>query len=114
MIEYQRILEYRKTLWLSLMPAVERILKPFPALEFYFLSQQKCSTVMQMIFTNPCTELWLFFVHNISAIFDATVLKIEKQSISVLEVSSAIDERLQKQKHFCSKRSEDPGSPSTT
>lgn len=100
-VEYQRILGYGKTRWLSLMPAVERVLKLFPALKSYFLSEEKCPTLIRNFFENPCAELWLYFVHNIAAVFHATILRIEAQTVTALEVSSALDDLI----HKCTERS---------
>ncbi len=39
--EYKVLLSHSKTLWLSLFPCVDRILKMFDALKSYFLSIEK-------------------------------------------------------------------------
>ena len=100
-VEYQRILGYGKTRWLSLMPAVERVLKLFPALKSYFLSEEKCPTLIRNFFENNSAELWLYFVHNIAAVFHATILRIEAQNVTALEASSALDDLI----HKCTERS---------
>lgn len=41
-VEYQRLWGYSKPTWLASMPAVERVVKLFPALKAYFLSINKC------------------------------------------------------------------------
>ena len=46
-IEYQKLLEYSKTRWFALMPAVERVLKIYEALKSYFLSIEKCPTILK-------------------------------------------------------------------
>lgn len=85
-IEYQKLLSYSKTRWLDMMPAIERIIKMFPGLKSYFLSLDKCPVLLQAFFEDPSAELWLYFVHNQAASFQATVLQIENQTATCIEV----------------------------
>ena len=89
-IEYKQLLGYSKTRWLALMPAVERIIKLFPGLRSYFQSQSKCPVLLKTFFENPHAEIWLNFVHSQAATFQQVVLKIEGESISAVEVFSAV------------------------
>jgi hypothetical protein len=41
-VEYKQILGSVKTRWLSLQPAITRVISMCPALKSYFLSQGKC------------------------------------------------------------------------
>lgn len=58
--EYQKLLGYSKTRWLSLLPAIGKILKMYQQLKNYFLSIPKCSTILKSFSENPSSELWLF------------------------------------------------------
>lgn len=91
-IEYQKMLAYSKTRWLALMPAVERILKMFPALQSYFLSNDKCPLILRNFFESPASELWLLFIHSQAATFHSTVLKIEGQNVTVVEVVNVLED----------------------
>jgi hypothetical protein len=51
--EYKQILGSVKTRWLSLQPAITRLIYMFPALNSYFLSQEKCLMVMRKMFNEP-------------------------------------------------------------
>ena len=89
-IEYKQLLGYSKTRWLALMPSVERVLKLFPGLKSYFLSQKKCPVILRNFFENPQAEVWLYFVHCLAATFHQVVVKLECEHISSVEVTSEI------------------------
>lgn len=91
-VEYQRLLGYSKTRWLALMPAVERVLKLFPALKSYFLSIDKCPSLIKAFFEDACGELWLYFLHSQAAMFQATVLQIEGDSKTAVELHKALNQ----------------------
>ncbi|KAK8758592.1 hypothetical protein V5799_003777 [Amblyomma americanum] len=91
-VEYQRLLGYSKTRWLALMPAVERVLKLYPALKAYFLSIDKCPSLIKSFFEDPCGELWLYFLHSQAAMFESTVLQIEGDTKTAVEVYSALSQ----------------------
>ena len=86
-VHYQNLLGYTKTRWLALRPAVERILKLFKPLKTYFLSQDKCPSLLKQFFDDPFSEVWLYFVHSQSTVFHECTLKIESQKVSMMEVS---------------------------
>lgn len=90
--EYQKLLGYSKTRWLALMPAVERVLQLFVPLKNYFLSIEKCPTVLKNFFECPTSDLWLLFVHSQSVTFHTAVLMIEGQNISAIEAAKGIYE----------------------
>jgi hypothetical protein len=49
-VENKNILGHTKTRWLSLMPAVKRIVVVYQALASYFLSIEKCPTMLKTVF----------------------------------------------------------------
>jgi len=63
-VEFKNILGTVKTRWLSLLPAVTRILDLFPALKAYFLTQDKCPTILKQFFDNPVSITWLYFIQS--------------------------------------------------
>jgi hypothetical protein len=46
-VEYKQVLGSVKPRWLSLQPAITRVISMFPALKSYFLSQEKCPTMLR-------------------------------------------------------------------
>ena len=62
-VEYQRLLLHGNTRFLSLLPALERVLEMFEALKSYFNSQEHCPTIIRRCFENPAQDLYLWFVY---------------------------------------------------
>ena len=63
-IEYNKLLQHGNTRFLSLLPALERILNMFQGLKSYFCSQEQCPTVIKKFFENECREMYLQFVDS--------------------------------------------------
>lgn len=78
-LEYAAILGTSKTRWLSLGPAVERVLKLYPALKSYFASQDRPPVTITQFLKNPLNEAWLWFLHCQLSLFSDTVKALEKQ-----------------------------------
>jgi len=91
-IEYQSILQHGNTRFLSLLPALQRILEMFEGLRSYFNSQEGCPTLIKNCFEDPTQELYLKFVHGQLKYFNQTILKLEKESISAVEVVLVLSE----------------------
>lgn len=85
-VEYKKMLSFSKTRFLSLMPAVERILQMFEPLKVYFESTE-CPTILKEFFENPVGEVWFWFIHNNSSLFHQAILKIEGDKICATEAS---------------------------
>lgn len=78
------------------LPAIERVLKMYEPLKSYFLSIDKCPIVLQTIFEDPSSELWLMFLHNQSSMFHKTILAIEGDKNTIMEVSGQIFDLISK------------------
>ncbi|KAJ8369731.1 hypothetical protein SKAU_G00097590 [Synaphobranchus kaupii] len=63
-LEHATLLGMSKTHWLSLGPAVERVLKLYRALQSYFSSQEKAPTAIVKFLKDPVCEAWMWFMHN--------------------------------------------------
>lgn len=85
-INYQPLLRHSKTRWLSLFPCVERILKLYPALKEFFLSQRAIPYLIKSFFENTASEAYLWFVHSLMSIYQANLAKVEEEDNSVLEI----------------------------
>ncbi len=86
-LDYQKLLQHGNTRFLSLGPALERILHLFDGLHAYFLSQEKCPKVLRDAFSNPCTKLWLGFVLKQTATFHRALETVEQDHIYATEVA---------------------------
>lgn len=89
--EYAILLYHSKTRWLSLFPAIERVLKMFEALKSYFLSQTNPPYILKSFFENDFSEAYLFFVHSLMSIFHTNIERIERQDNSVVETMSILE-----------------------
>jgi hypothetical protein len=81
-MEYRNLLSYSNTRWLRLQPALERVLQMFEPLKNYFSSQSNPPAVLKSFFEDPDGELWLWFLHNVSSMFNEVVKKMEGDKIS--------------------------------
>lgn len=95
-VEYQQILGYCKSRWLSMLPAIERLIAMFKPLKTYFLSQTMCPSVLKNFFNDQAAEFWLHFIQKQAIIFNDVILKIEGQTTSIFEVSSILSDLLLK------------------
>lgn len=85
-VEYQRVLKHGNTRFLSLLPAIKRIIAIFEGLKSYFASQENCPQLINNFFSNPAGELYLNFVSGQLNLFNSAILKVEKNNISATEV----------------------------
>lgn len=90
-VQYKRILQHGNTRFLSLLPALERILNIFEGLKSYFNSQEQCPAIIKRYFEEPSQEVYLRFVHGQLNLFSKTTLKMERQNISATEVANELD-----------------------
>ena len=88
----KRLLEHGNTRFLSLLPALERVLEIFKALKSYFNSQEHCPTTIRQCFENPIHELYLWFVYDLLKYFDEIMLKLERQKTSAVDVAIILTE----------------------
>lgn len=86
-VEYKKLLGYSKVRWLALTPAIERILQIYQPLRSYFLSLERCPTILKKFFENEMSEIILYFVHCQASFFQKTIQQIESNNISAVEVS---------------------------
>uniref|UniRef100_A0A8C4S9U8 HAT C-terminal dimerisation domain-containing protein n=1 Tax=Erpetoichthys calabaricus TaxID=27687 RepID=A0A8C4S9U8_ERPCA len=83
-VTYQQLL-YSKNRWLSLFPAIERLLHIFPALKAYFQSIDQPPVLLKIFFENNFSELYLWFIHSLMSVFQCQIALIEKEEMSLLD-----------------------------
>ena len=85
-LEYKSILRHVPTRWLSLLPALDRLLLNWPALKEYFLNEDEdeCATIIWKAFKdeNSLPLGYCYFIHNIMQIFDIAFKKLESDYIT--------------------------------
>lgn len=86
-VEYKKMLSFSKTRFLSLMPAIERILQMYEPLKAYFLSIENCPMILKQFFECRTSEIWMWFVHNIASMFHKVILKVEGDKICATEAA---------------------------
>jgi len=99
-IEWSELLRHVPTRWLSLFPAIDRLLKNWPAVKAYFQSIGKEETpkvIWNFISdesgeaveddTKTCVPfLYLNFLHNCLPVFQNAILKLERDDLIAVEV----------------------------
>lgn len=97
-VKYQDLLSHSKTRWLSLLPAIERILKLFSPLKAYFLSSESCPKILKDFFQNELSEAYLWFLHSQMSVFYSSIMKLERERNSICEGSCILDNVINKLK----------------
>ena len=87
---YQTILSHSTVRWLSMLPAVERILQMYAPLKSYFLSLEKCPAVLRKLFDHPLTKLWVTFAHANLRLFSGTIRQLERQDCCAVETGEKL------------------------
>ncbi|CAI6360864.1 unnamed protein product [Macrosiphum euphorbiae] len=85
-VQYKEILAHSKTRWLSLYPAIERIIEMFSALKSYFLSQNNCPNILKTFFKNETSILWLNFLQSQLKTINIYIKIIENQKLCAVEL----------------------------
>ena len=85
-------MQHRNTRFLFLLPALQRILEKFEGLRSYFNSQEGCPMLIKNCFEDQTQKLCLKFVVGQLKYFNQTILKLEKESISAVEMVLVLSE----------------------
>jgi hypothetical protein len=85
--QYKDILGYSNVRWLSPLPAVRRMCELYPALQSFFMSEEKCPVLLKKkkLFSGPCSQLWLNFVNSTLPLFHDATRKAESQEVTAVE-----------------------------
>jgi hypothetical protein len=63
-VTYKSLQSHSRTRWVSLMPAVERILQLWEALKSYFLTEGKPPKILFNFLSDPMSEAYFWFIYN--------------------------------------------------
>ncbi|KAL4131790.1 hypothetical protein QTP88_009047 [Uroleucon formosanum] len=89
--QYKNVLGSVKTRWLSLQPAVSKIIEMYPALKLYFDTQDKCPTILKSFFSDPVAIIWFHFIQSQLKVVCDTIKRIEGENISACEVVEELE-----------------------
>jgi hypothetical protein len=89
--EYKQILGSVKTRWLSLQPAITRVISVFPTLKSYLFSQEKCPMTLAKMFNDPVSLVWIYFLESQIKVCSISMNKTQSDSISHSEVAPKLD-----------------------
>ncbi|XP_078282406.1 uncharacterized protein LOC144608476 [Rhinoraja longicauda] len=89
-VEWREILRHFCTRWLSLHPAVGRLLQSWPVLTSHFRSLETCPVALKRIFEDEektgATEIYLSFFYNVGCVFYLLVKKLEETKLCITDV----------------------------
>lgn len=127
-VEYKNLLRHVPTRWLSLLPALDRLLKCWPAVKHYFLlkGENECRKEIWEFVSKSLThfdnneeideckhegvsEAYLYFIHNIMSEFQSAILALESDACTILEIDGVMTKLLSHLKNrlddkFCGSR----------
>lgn len=108
-IEYKELLRHVPTRWLSLLPAIDRLIRSWPAVKHYFLAkgEDNCHKVLWDFISEGCSstdfinndeeckkegknDCYLFFLSNILSEFTKLILHLESESFTILDIDHAM------------------------
>ncbi|CAK1594251.1 unnamed protein product [Parnassius mnemosyne] len=91
-LEYNNILSHSRSRWLSLLPAIERILKLWLPLKEFFAKEAKAPKAVVDFFADPLSEVYTLFVHSQAFLIEKQIKKIEKSVITIVEVKNVLQD----------------------
>lgn len=78
------------TRWLSLIPAVDRLLKHFLSVKAYFLSKSNVRPYLKKFFEHELAECYLAFISNIGGDFQKCIKAMESNNATVIDAFDAM------------------------
>lgn len=86
--EWCELLRHVPTRWLTLIPAIERLLGSFEAIKAYFMSQNNLSGVLRSFFEDELGKAYLGFTMNACNVFEPALRKLQGgNEVLIVEVS---------------------------
>lgn len=93
-IKWVELLRYVNTRFLSLSPAIERILKVWPALKSYFTESNSCPRLIEKIFETEEEEnrtlAYLYFIHNVMSSFEILMQAAQSDEMAITEMHTQL------------------------
>lgn len=93
-VNYMSILSHSRSRWLTLVPAIERIIKLWTPLSDFFRDTQSTSEVnyLRNFFSNPLAELYIVFLSTQLLMMQKKIGKIEQSKMTIVEVKKQLND----------------------
>ena len=88
--EYNPLKSYSGTRFLTLEPAVKRVIEMFESLEKYFLELKKCPPLLRTFFSSKQGKFWFLFISNQLKNFNECIKFMESSSKTAFEAFDEI------------------------
>ncbi|CAH1103783.1 unnamed protein product [Psylliodes chrysocephalus] len=85
-MEWSELLRHAVNRRLSLLPAVDQLLRNFTAIKSYFLSKNHVALHLRMFFEDDLSEAYLGFIQNIFQVFQPALKKLQGDEPIILEL----------------------------
>jgi hypothetical protein len=95
-VTYKKLTRQSNVRCLTMLPAINRITGMFLALKNYFLNHDDCPTLVRQFFETDYSLFWLLFLEGHLELTNSYVLRMEAKEPASFEVSSLLQELLQK------------------
>ena len=90
-IEWSNNLQQIPTRWLSLVPALERLIKNYEPIKSYFLSHKSSAIFITNFFNDDLAMAYLGFVFNTCSVFQPAMIKLQGNNVIITEVYDIMD-----------------------
>lgn len=90
---------HTSTRFLSLSPAIDRVIELFDALKDYFKAINKCPPILAEFFALKSNKFWLHFLSNQMKSVNETILRVENSRISAFEIAIEVQAFKEKTKN---------------
>lgn len=92
--EWSQLQRHVTTRWLTLVPAIERLLKHFESLRAYFHSKPKVRPYLTLFFECDLAEAYLGFIANVGNVLQNAIIVLEKEETSAINIYAIMSECL--------------------
>lgn len=85
-MEWSEMLRHIPTSWLTVLPAIERLLINLAPIKSYFMSKNNIAPILRHFFKHELHEAYIKFVKNICSIFQPALKKFQGNHVTIVEV----------------------------
>lgn len=91
-VEHKQLLCHSKTRWLSLFPAIQRVIEMYDALKSYFSSIPNAPKVLLNFFENKLSMAYLWHLHSLMSVFNDKIKNTEKEGNCIIDVLGILED----------------------